>query len=172
MKIRQGHISNSSSSSFILALDKKPESIEEMQNVLFGSKDFYEDPYYDPDCTYFSKRCAGYPTSQVAETVFDDIKNQKPMTKEQVSEEMGSGWLDGAPDYDSFKDPSKDHGVDWDAYQKASKEFQDKCADDLIIEAKDKVLFVVEYSDDCTYGSALEHGPLFDNIDAFRISKH
>jgi len=172
MKKRQGFISNSSSSSFILALDKKPESVEEIKEILFGTEEFYKDPYYDPDCTYFAKRTPGYPTSQVAETVFDDLKNQKPMTKEQVSEEMGSGWIDGAPGYESFEDSSNEHNIDWDAYQKASKEFQDKCADELINEAKGKVLFVVEYSDDCSYGCALEHGPLFDNIDAYRISKH
>jgi len=172
MKKRKGFISNSSSSSFILALDKKPESMEEMKEILFGTEEIYEDPYYEPNCAYFSKRASGYPTSQVAQTVYDDLKDQQPMTKDSVSEEMSYGWLEGSPDYDSFRDTNKEHGVDWDAYQKASKEFRDKSADDLITEAKGKVLFVVEYSDDCSYGSALEHGPLFDNIDAYRISKH
>jgi len=176
MKTRQGHVSNSSSSSFILALDKKPESVEDMKEVLFGTEEFYADPYYDPDCTYFANRTPGYPTSTVAETVFDDIKDQTPMTKAQVSEEMGHGWLEGAPEYESFKKKGVItkgmDDIDWDSYQEACKVFQDKTADELIAEAGNKVLFLVEYADDDSYGSALEHGPLFDNIDAYRISKH
>lgn len=33
MKIRQGFVSNSSSSNFILAFDKKPNSVEELQKI-------------------------------------------------------------------------------------------------------------------------------------------
>jgi len=169
MKTRQGFVSNSSSSSFILSIAKKPESIAEMQTLLFKDKEFYYDPYYDGDSGYFSNRTEKYPASQVAETVFDDIRDQKPMSAEQVAEEMSSGWLDGGPDYNSFK---KDGNIDWKDYQKACDSFNLKCAKELITEAKGKELYVVEYSDDDSYGCALEHGNLFDNIDNYRISKH
>jgi len=36
MKVRNGFVSNSSSSSFIVAWNKKPESVEEVKNILFG----------------------------------------------------------------------------------------------------------------------------------------
>ena len=143
-----------------------------MQELLFGTEEFYADPYYDPNSSYFSSRVPGYPTSQVAETVFKDIADQKPMTLEQVAEELGDGWLEGSPDYESFKDDTKEHNIDWEAYQKASKKFQVETAGELIAEADGKELYLVEYSDDSQYGCALEHGPVFDKIDAFRLSKH
>ena len=161
-KIRYGFISNSSSSSFILALDRKPETIEDMKELLFGTDEFYPDPYRD----------GGYPTLKVAETVFNDIKDQKPMSRDQVFEELGTGWLEGAPDYNSFKDKTKDYGIDWKAYQKACREFQDNSADDLILEFKGKELYLVEYYDDSAYGCALEHGTVFDKICTYRLSKH
>lgn len=39
MKIRQGFVSNSSSSSFIVVWDKKPESAEEVKKILYGNRD-------------------------------------------------------------------------------------------------------------------------------------
>ena len=39
MKTRNGFVSNSSSSSFIIALDKLPENAEEMHEMLFKSKE-------------------------------------------------------------------------------------------------------------------------------------
>jgi hypothetical protein len=38
MKIRNGFVSNSSSSSFVLVFDKKPKSVDEVQTILFGDK--------------------------------------------------------------------------------------------------------------------------------------
>lgn len=162
MKIRNGFVSNSSSSSFIISFDKKPESIDEMKKILFGEKQIYSDPY---DRTSYS-------AVEVAETVFNDIKEQDPMTKEQISEELSSGWIEGAPEFSSFRTKPDNREMDFEAYEKAHKEFTDKLADKLIEYAKGKVMFLVEYADDTAYGCALEHGGLFDHMEHFRISKH
>lgn len=179
MKTRHGFVSNSSSSSFILSLDKKPETVEEMKQLLFGDAEFYDDPYYDADSTYFSERTAKYPALEVAKTVFDDLKDQPSMDKAKVAEELGSGWAeieldDGskAPSYDDFRVKGDNGDCDWEAYQKASDIFFEKAAKELIKESKEKELYVVSYSDDCSYGCALEHGTLFDKVDHFRISHH
>lgn len=179
MKTRYGFVSNSSSSSFILSLDKKPETVEEMKKLLFGDAEFYDDPYYDADSIYFSNRTAKYPALEVAKTVFDDLKDQTSMDQAKVAEELDSGWAeirldDGskAPSYDDFRAEGDNGDYNEEAYQKASVVFFEKAAEELIEESKEKELYIVSYSDDCSYGCALECGTLFDKVDHLRISHH
>jgi len=67
MKIRNGFVSNSSSSSFVIAFPHKPESIDEVGRILFGErygrnnlirKEYYDDAY----------------EGDIAETIFRDIE--------------------------------------------------------------------------------------------------
>ena len=104
--------------------------------------------------------------------MFNDIKDQSPLTKEQISEELDNGWVEGAPEFSSFRTDSSNMRKDFDKYTRARKVFSDKTAEELISSAFGKLPFCVEYSDDSTYGSSLEHGDLFNNITNFRISKH
>jgi hypothetical protein len=76
MKIRNGFVSNSSSSSFIVAFDSKPESVEGLVKTLFG-------PGSTPDEIWKG----GLTKSEVAERVFDDInKQKKSLTEKEVAE--------------------------------------------------------------------------------------
>jgi len=79
VKIRTGFVSNSSSSSFIIALDKKPKSVDDVQKLLFGS-DFNAEEnveYYD------------YKLSQgkVADIVFNDINRAKKITVKNIDKD-------------------------------------------------------------------------------------
>ena len=90
MKIRSGFVSNSSSSSFLVALDKKPQSIKEVtDDILKGhvpSTGYYEDEDEDED--------TGITLASVSTTIFNDIKNQVPLTEEQILDELNSGYID------------------------------------------------------------------------------
>ena len=65
MKIRNGFVSNSSSSSFILKFDKLPESVEEVRELLYGENP----PLF---ATFWSDDAVS--TKKVAEILFRDIE--------------------------------------------------------------------------------------------------
>ena len=45
MKIRNGFVSNSSSSSFIVAFPEKPKSAEHVRKMMFGDETDFPNPY-------------------------------------------------------------------------------------------------------------------------------
>lgn len=75
MKIRQGFVSNSSSSSFIVVWDKQPTSVDEVKKILFGNAELQS--YYDYTI----------PTDKLAKIVFNDTTEMDlEQLKEYISE--------------------------------------------------------------------------------------
>jgi hypothetical protein len=166
MKARKGFVSNSSSSSFIVAFDGKPQTMEEMKGLLFGEQEGeYHDPYDECSWTY----------DEVAYTVLLDLLDSDPLTREQVLEQLSRGCLPGQPDMDDFK--KKDAGGkpewDWDAYEEARKQHAKRYHDRFLKENRGKTFYRFNYGDDSgPYYSALEHGELFSRLPHVRISLH
>lgn len=75
MKIRNGFVSNSSSSSFIVVWDKKPQSIDEIKNILFG------------ELENLSVYGDSIDTIKLSETIFSDTDFA---TYEQIKSEQDS----------------------------------------------------------------------------------
>lgn len=171
MKIRNGFVSNSSSSSFIVAFKKTPKNVEEMKEILFKDEEYYNHPY--PSDHSINK----WPTIDVAETVFNDM--DKPLNKKEMIEEVCSGYFDGYPDR-NFDEYYKIDYKDGKAIEKYYKELDEKInkaakklIETFIKENKNCKFYVFSYSDnDGEYGCALEHGDLFSSLKHLVISHH
>ena len=162
MKFRWGFVSNSSSSNFILAFNKKPRSVKELQKLLFGDKKFL---------TGYDEYAAG--TDLIAEAVFAQLK--KPLELDEILLEISE--MEGVY-IDDFKNKNVPEFDDpkYDEYAKAKEEkeivralkwFTDwKCPDD-------QVFFLVTFGDENgQFESLCEHGGIFDNIHHAHISHH
>lgn len=178
MKIRNGFVSNSSSSSFVVALPHKPESAEDLKQMMFGKQDWhYAGIYYETQ---------DVSTKDIADSVFSSIS--KKATKKEIYESIRSGWFEfyihpdilpgmynpheETRELDYKKDAEKINLV----YEKANK-INDKRALDIanafIRENKGKFIFVVSYSDnDSPWHSLLEHSGIFHRLPHITTSYH
>jgi hypothetical protein len=80
MKLRNGFVSNSSSSSFLVVFDNKPQSAEEIQKILFGDEKtiLYK--------TY--QHIEAFASSELTNTIYNDIKRQDPNDIKAITTEM------------------------------------------------------------------------------------
>ena len=173
MKIRIGFVSNSSSSSFVVAFDARPKSKEEVQKLLFGNKKTYANPYCDSAVWKDAKK--NWPAEEVAQTVWEDLSAMNPLTKEEFIEELRCGSVFGAghPKYDWKRLGKRQEEKYEEQYRKRCEKWAKGLATEFLKNNKGKVLFMFTYSDnDGEYRCALEHGKLFRGLPHIEICNH
>lgn len=194
MKIRQGFVSNSSSSSFIIFLDKEPQDPDELQDMLFD-EDMEEVEIYNMSLT--TKEISGIvfyrlgrdyenweqlkedEKNDVYGTLYDEELDKKhdKLNKEYFAgcEKIKEEFEKANPGENIFKDKL------WgDKYWKYSREKADEIDEEYIKDLKElynslkgnKKCYMVEFYDDGDDGNVLEHGDIFRNIPHIRISHH
>jgi hypothetical protein len=180
MKTRDGFVSNSSSSSFIVCFPKVPSDVNELRKMLFGDEEIYQGPYGGE-----------WSTRQVADTVWSVLRRQKPLSLREIAEEMDTsfrygGTMESPPDPPQY--PPELYGrtdlseVDLqsirDQYERDSDEWNrefevwQKRAARKFIGDNPGQMFRFTFSDDDDYGAALEHGDVFAKLPHVRISNH
>jgi hypothetical protein len=174
VKIRTGFVSNSSSSSFVVAFKNIPKTVEELTEMLFGDEIFFVNPYggWDSEDMRYTGRPSAtlyWPVQEIAEIVFKDMK--KPATEQEVTETISCGWIDGYPDLDNYR--TKDRDYDWDAYHQTAQRLAKEKADQFLSENPDCTFYAFSYSDnDGELKCSMEHGNLFRRLPHLQISCH
>lgn len=194
MKIRSGFVSNSSSSSFIVAFPKIPSSPEELEKMMFVNTGEVQ-PY---------DFCKATPTIEVARQVYKDMSvdnfKASKLTKRKALEVVLEGNFPGQPPFDRGEN-SESLKIENAYREETGKDVYDKDADPVVAklyrktqnkewalgrkmvkiaakaflegfwpQVKGKKVFRFEYSDD-THGN-IEHGNVFRRFPHVRISKH
>jgi len=195
MKTRSGFVSNSSSSSFVVAFKKKPDGSYALLDLLFNDKEGRQtgvrSPYGDEAVDALS----------AATIIWNQLEDQKPLTKKQIQEEIRSGWFEGHPEFNGFRTRDaiqeeyyekfkkniydEDADPDWKARHKKAqdKDFKDyaeacdRAANDACEKTypmfKGKKAYRFTFSDnDGSVFATLEHGDTFRSLPHIKVSHH
>ena len=179
MKIRTGFVSNSSSSSFVIALPHRPKDVADLKEMLFGKQEwFYKGYSYDNEDT-------DVPTQGLAENVFHKVG--KKATIKDMMESISCGWFsayymfpghysrDDDPNFEKvdFKDPDRMKKLDeqWKYEEKVNNKRAKDIVDSFRRANDDKYIVVMSFSDN-DGEEVEEHAGIFERVDHIRTSYH
>jgi hypothetical protein len=154
MKIRNGFVSNSSSSSFVVAFPKKPDNAEEVQYILRLGE----------HVVAYGEVMHGY---DAALRVYQDILLQKANNKEEITESMEEF-------YETEIEARRQLGLDEDCFSPIStkdlnranklvKKINKDKVDKFLKENEGSEIYCFHYSDN-DGESVLEHGDIFNSV--------
>ena len=186
MKIRKGFVSNSSSSSFVVAFPKKPESVEELQQMMFGKQQWHYVSFYDSE---YSEEDPDVPVSDIVPAVFAKIGERASC--EEVYDSIRGGYFghyidpEMFPGYANYFDEEEDYweiasgGSEearkkreeiWKKHEKINDERAEAIAR-AFYENNENYIVIMEFSDNAGE-SVEEHSNIFARLEHIRTSYH
>jgi len=215
MKIRNGFVSNSSSSSFILMFKDIPTTLDELKKIMFSE--------FQLECDFVSNYDDEvYPLGMIAKDLLHEIQNSivydvdslKNLFEEEFSciskytiDDLEGIFKDSEynKEYKDLKD--KVYAIENDSDKKSSELYRQQRAKEIdqdifrskytnlnelrrekLQDISDKIynyieeifkskyqgykFLEVEYSDDTSFGTFMEHGGILDKMQLIRISHH
>lgn len=176
MKIRTGFVSNSSSSSFIVAFNERPKNIKKLSEVMGECS-----PYgYGDRLT----------SEQVVQTVWDDFKGRRPLKQKELFTHFRE--LVSWKAYELTSQEYPEHDDTWRNTEKYTIEQRREIIDrftelldnkynelakplyeKFVSENKGKLFYKFKYAgEDGGIWAAMEHGDIFRNLPHITISHH
>lgn len=176
MKIRNGFVSNSSSSSFIIEKSALPEdlSVETIKKVVFNNNSQVRYEYGDELLDTDTLSSLIY--RELEESLGKDKKEIQQELMDMLQSEFYWDVSESVPDVPGLRrDLSKEEAAKIrEAQQKRFERISAICEEkalEMLKEYKDVV--IIEYSDDEMYGTHLEHSGIIEEaFNARRISHH
>lgn len=162
MKIRKGFVSNSSSSSFIIAFQEFPKSSYELYDQIWG-----------PELKTFPGDRPGFGHMEMAEVIYKDMVAAKHLTEEEVKEYFSRHVEDCV--LDSYR--IKKYNETWETYHtEVVLLYKTKVLREFMSELKPLnppcIFIKLEYSDDTERGRQLEKDVEWDNLCIMEFNHH
>jgi hypothetical protein len=170
MKIRSGFVSNSSSSSFVVAFPKGfIPSLENVQHYLFGPS----------PVIWEGNDVANLTATEAAARIYQDMRGQTPNDQALIMETLENGYVYGGVDYQQYV--KADRHTEPEAYE-AEKEAYARVeaawrrawikTQMTKMPAEQFDLYVFEYEDKERVSAALERANVFEATPYAKVSNH
>jgi hypothetical protein len=170
MKIRSGFVSNSSSSSFVVAFPKGfASSLENVQNYLFGPS----------PVVWAGNEIVDVTATEAATRIYEDMRAQTPNDQALIMETLENGYVYGGIDYQQYVKASPHtepelYETQKETYAKVEAAWRRAWikAQMTKMPAEQFDLYVFEYEDKGRVSAALERADVFGAAPYAKVSNH
>jgi len=168
MKIRQGFVTNSSSSSFVVAFPRGfVPTKKAILDYVFGDRDEVVVHWGEPD---------RIPVGRAASAILGQMKDQKPNDPVELARALDGAYLPGEPELPYHENESKEEQrASFDAYYAEVEAYHRRwwTMNKPKLNPEKMDLYVIDFSDeDGDEGSILEHGDTFALVPHLQMSHH